>query len=128
MQENTQELAHIVPIQSYSATLQFAQSEPRKRRRKQNQRDRSFDGPRVSFQDIHKMWFVYENKAYAVQTVSVSVLRDATLAYCHMDITRELFKKSVLDIIARWCIVCEAKEVKLYRSKLEAEGSLNASP
>lgn len=89
-------------------------------RRKQTTRcDALF--PRVAFRDVASCWFVYGGRVYGVQSVEEGVLRKAVQGMIHDERVQVLLVQECLDLVERWYILCEAKGLRLYKKKEEAE-------
>lgn len=78
--------------------------------------------PRIAFRDVAACWFVYEGMAYGVQSVGEEVLRKAVQGMIHDERVQALLVQGCLDLVERWYILCEAKGLRLYQSRQEAEG------
>jgi hypothetical protein len=76
--------------------------------------------PRISFKQFPGMWFIHDGEVYATQTAPVAIIREAVTGMIHDDMAHELLRKNHLDMVSRWYIFNEAKELKLYRTKIEA--------
>ena|SRR5947207_11773205 len=81
-------------------------------------------GPRVSFRDVATRWFVYKGVSYCVQSAPVAILREAVYEMVHDEWAHVLLKQEYLDIVERWYVICEARELKLHKSRYEAEKGL----
>ncbi len=78
-------------------------------------------GPRIPYEQFSGLWFLHGGKPYAVRTAPVAILKKAVQGMIHNERAQVLLRQEYLDIIERWYIVCEAKRLKLYKSKQEAE-------
>jgi hypothetical protein len=85
-------------------------------------------GPRISLKQFPSMWFIHDCKVYAVQTAPVAVIREAVTGLIHDEMAHDLLKKAHLDMVSRWYIFNEAKDLKLHHTKVEAERSLRNEP
>lgn len=82
--------------------------------------------PRVSYRDVATCWFLYQNEAYCVQSAPVTVLKQAVTGMVHDERGQNMLQYECLDMISRWYILVEAKGLKLYKSREEAERSLKS--
>jgi len=77
--------------------------------------------PRIAFREVETYWFVSEGMVYGVPSVPEGILRKAVQGMVHDERVQALLEQEHLDSVERWYILCEARGLKLYKSKNEAE-------
>lgn len=78
--------------------------------------------PRYTLREIATMWFVHNGLAYCVQSAPDLIIRKATHGMIQDAIVKEVAQKRRMDIFDRWYVLCEAKKLKLYKTREEALG------
>jgi hypothetical protein len=91
---------------------------------KKKRRKKGID-PCVAFREIHTMWFVCNGASYCVQTAPVTIFREVITPFTKDEKVLALLEENHLDILQRWYLLVEAKKLKLYRNKREAEKSIS---
>jgi hypothetical protein len=76
--------------------------------------------PRCPLSEISTKWFVYQGQEYSVYAAPDCIIRKATEGLLEHDMTKQVARKSRLDTLSRWYVLCEARGLTLYASREEA--------